>query len=460
VIANLDIFAQAGKDHALDMTFDSVAVTNGWLAIEFSPRVEYACVSALVVESASFVQKINCGGPAYKDYAADSPPTSSLSDLPQDDFYRDWAQAEFGPAAAEAGAAALFSSLDGRLPRPTGYYYGPGDILPDARNWEAVRPQYDFVDRLAALAPLVKGPGYRARFDWWLSQFRCLRAVGHVACQWSRYCTATYDINAEPDSARKIQMARTNALPIRIAMAGTIEEALTNLLLTVKSSGELGTAANWNQKIIQQLLVVPGAKLAAILGQELPPEAKLRRDYIGPTRVIVPAVRGCAAWNEDLNLKVIVLAEQRPREAAVFWRTLGEGAFVSAPLVPVARGVYSALIPAGERPGSDLEYYLKIDSAAGDSVYFPPTAPSLNQTVVRVETAFNSRLTAFRRQSPDQWQIELKGIPQNRYLVQFTTNLTRWMPVVTNRTDAAGDLSVSVPVDTNSAARFYRSRKL
>ena len=99
-IASLDIFAKAGKNKALDMTFPGVQVTEGQLKIEFTYQVEYPCIAALVVQG-PVTRKINCGGPAYKDYAADWPTSSHAGAvdryLPAADFYADWCKAEFGP---------------------------------------------------------------------------------------------------------------------------------------------------------------------------------------------------------------------------------------------------------------------------------------------------------------------------------------------------------------------------
>ncbi len=75
VLKNLDIFARVGKNRALDFTYTNVVVTNGWVDIDFVPRVEFPSIAAIAVEGNGFADKINCGGPAYGDYAADAPAT-------------------------------------------------------------------------------------------------------------------------------------------------------------------------------------------------------------------------------------------------------------------------------------------------------------------------------------------------------------------------------------------------
>jgi hypothetical protein len=141
VLTRMDIFARAGKNKALNFTFKDVEAAHGRLEIGFGHRVEFPCIAAIVVEGPGFTKKINCGGPAYKDYEADSPPVPDH--LPSGDFYRDWARAEFGPAVADE-LAALFEKLDGKLPRPADWVDGPGGVRVDPRPWSEVEKEYAF----------------------------------------------------------------------------------------------------------------------------------------------------------------------------------------------------------------------------------------------------------------------------------------------------------------------------
>ncbi len=77
---------------------------------------------------------------------------------------------------------------------------------------------------------------------------------------------------------------------------------------------------------------------------------------------------------------MIILSEAPPRAATLRWRKLGEPRFTAIPLKLVARGVYSVQLPAGQK--DDFEYYIEADPEFGQPVYFPATAPKLNQTVV------------------------------------------------------------------------------
>ena len=80
------------------------------------------------------------------------------------------------------------------------------------------------------------------------------------------------------------------------------------------------------------------------------------------------------------DLKVIILSEAPPRTATLCWRKLGQRRFEKLPLKLVARGVYSVQLPAGAK--DDFEYYIQAEPERGKPVYFPATAPKINQTVV------------------------------------------------------------------------------
>jgi hypothetical protein len=381
ILTNLDIFAKVGKNRALDFSYSDVLVTNGWLDIEFVPRVEFPSIAALVVEGAGFTTKINCGGPAYKEYAADMPVAPGPKPiLPGTlDFYRDWATTEFGPGAG-AVAAMIFEKIDGALPKPCTWIDGPGGIQPDVRPWDQVRKEYDFVDEFAALSPAVKSAGNRERYEYWLSTFRYLRAVGELNCTWGEYNRVAAKIKEQKDAAAQKEMARTLALPLRVKLVGLVGTVFDHLLATVSTTGELGTVANWNQHNLPGLLTKPGEELARLLGEPLPAGAQLKPSYHGPTRIIVPTKRTSLAMNEALKLKVIILSEAPPRAATLRWRKLGERRFAEVPLKLVARGVYSVQLPAGVQ--DDFEYYIQAEPAKGKAVYFPATAPKLNQTVI------------------------------------------------------------------------------
>ena len=381
VLEDLDIFAKAGKNHALDFTFTNIVVANGRLDIGFVPRVEFPCIAAIVVEGHGFTNKINCGGPAYGDYAADLPAAPAPKPVPPStkDFYADWTVRQFGPEAS-AAAAVIFEKMDGALPKPCTWVDGPGGIQPDKRPWEQVKAEYAFVDEFAALGPQVKGAGNRERYDYWLDSFIFLRAMGEANCAWGEYNRVMEKVKQQKDAAEQSALARQLALPVRVKLVGLVGGLFNHLLATVSTPGELGTVANWNQHNLPGLLRNPGEELARILGEPLPANAQLTQSYHGPTRIIVPTTRTSLAADEALTLKVIILSEAPPRAATLCWRKLGERRFAKIPLRLVARGVYSVQVPASAK--DDFEYYIQAEPERGQPVYFPATAPRLNQTVV------------------------------------------------------------------------------
>lgn len=388
---HLDILAKVGKDRALDFIAKNVEVTDGRLVVQFLYEVEFPCVAGIVIKGMTnetnqfagqpFERKINCGGPAHGDYEADLPTQAGSGPsrfLPAADFYRDWARTQFGPEVAEP-IAALFTRLDGNLPRPADWVTGPGSIRPDSRAWSHVQTEYAFVDELAALRSQISGPGNLERFEYWLNNFRYLRAIAKVNCCWARYNEVRDKVTAEDDPQAQKQIARELALPIRVELVRAFAELHRYLLATVTTPGEMGNVSNWQQQTMPVLLTTPGQELTKWLGEELPPEAIPSADYSGEPRLFVPAVRTGIVAGESLTLSVIILGME-PETAELSVRPLGSGAFVSNPLTHVARGVYRVTLPAPSIE-SDFEYY--VQAKRGDSsLVFPPTAPALNQTVV------------------------------------------------------------------------------
>ncbi|HVV74360.1 MAG TPA: malectin domain-containing carbohydrate-binding protein, partial [Verrucomicrobiae bacterium] len=292
VITNLDVFARVGKNRALDFTFESVAVTNGWLDIGFLPRVEFPSIAALEVDGEQFSTRINCGGPAHGDFAADAPGTTPETGTfaETDDFYLDWARHEFGEQAGPP-AARIFARLDCHLPIPSVWTDGPGGIKPDARAWDSVKKDYGFVDDFGQLHPLVKGRGNQERFGYWLNTFRYFRAIAELNCAWGEYERVLATVKALSDAPQRKSAARDYLLPARRRLIDLTSVLFQHLTATVSTTGELGTVANWNQHNLPALLGKPGEELTDMLGEPLPPDCRLDGRYHGPTRIIVPALR-------------------------------------------------------------------------------------------------------------------------------------------------------------------------
>jgi hypothetical protein len=381
------MFARVGKDRALDFSCTNVVVVNGWVDVDFVPRIEFPCIAAIAVEGRNWAVKLNCGGEVFKDFTADPAGAGAPKQVYAEakDFYDDWASQEFGSKVGLA-AAAVFRKLDCAAPRPAEWVNGPGRLQPNGQPWSAVRKNYTFVDTFAGLRRRVSGAGNLDRFDYWLNTFKYLRAMAEAGCAWGEYNRELQKVKDETDPATQARLARELALPAREKLVLVLDHLYDHLLATVTNPGELGTVCNWEQHNLPDILEKPGEELAKLLGEPLPTSAQPRKSYRGPTRLIVPTIRTSVREGEALKLKVIVLSET-PAQATVYWRKLGGGSFRTAPLWRVARGVYAVTLPAEATRSGDLEYYVAAGRTDGDPVRFPATAPALCQTVVVQPTA-------------------------------------------------------------------------
>ncbi len=328
-----------------------------------------------------YSRKINCGGPVFQDYQADLPPTGPAAKpryLPVDDFYADWARWQFGAKVA-AQAAAIFTRLDGHLPRPADWVTGPGSITPDPRPWDQVQKEYAFVDEMEALRPLVEGPGSLERYHYWLDNFRYLRSIAAVRCVWAQFNAAMEKVKAEKNPDAQKRLAHDLALPIRKELVAAFAELHRHLLATVSNPGEMGNVCNWQQQTMPALLTAPGRELAKLLGADLPADAMPSKQYAGPPRVFVREVRSGIVAGETLKLTVIVMGS-KPESPKLLWRPLGKGKFASVPLEHAARGVYTVTLPAAAAK-DDFEYYIQV-AVGGQTIQFPPAGAVMPQTVV------------------------------------------------------------------------------
>ncbi len=230
----------------------------GLMGIHWRTRVIAPNISALA--QAGWDQNWN------KDFEkkAEVSDVNQIKDISVDDFYVDWATAEFGSEAAEQ-IAKIFADKDGggrtktneqraKLPRPAQWVKGPGGIKPNLKPWEDVRNDYEFVDEMAKLRPQIKGAGNLERFDYWLNNFQYLRAFGQLTCIWGEYEKAMGKVQAEKKPEIQKQLAVEKALPLRRKIIAKLTEAQQYLMATVSTNGELGTVTNWQQHLMPTLL--------------------------------------------------------------------------------------------------------------------------------------------------------------------------------------------------------------
>jgi hypothetical protein len=342
LVENLDIFAKVGQFAALDLTFGEVAVSDGVLTIDLIARKSLPCISAIAVEGPAFSSKLNCGGPASGDWLADT--ASQARDLPCGDFYADWALANFGPQAAD-DIARLFTALDGKVPLAPADGCPVGELTPNATPWSALAAQYAFVDDFAKLRARVRGAGNLERCDYWQNTFSYYRLLARVRC--------ALGAKAPPEEITKLW-----------------GETYRHLLASVNTPGALAAV------VTMENYPGWGPRVAPHATQPWP------KEYQGAPRLIVTTVRSLVARGEALKLKIIALDNQPMKSLAVKIRPLGTGRWKTIPGTHLARAVYQAQLPAAK---GDFEYYLTAETASGQRLVWPATAPSANQTVVTTE---------------------------------------------------------------------------
>lgn len=299
--------------------------------------------------------------------------------LPAGEFYLDWARHQFGEEAASE-VARIVARLDGHLPAPAPHC--PGGIAVNREPWSTVQTQYAFVDELAALAPTVRGPGNRARFQRWLKSFEYLRAIGRVACTRGELDRVMRELNALTDAARRRALAWDEALPVRVRLTEDWGRMVTLCLETADTWGAIGqvfTHEMFNRGTLG-LLEGHDPAITNALGGGLPEAAWATKRYEGRPRLIVPGRRSVVEIGEVLALRAVVLDNEPPQSAELRWRPLGRGEWRSVPWRRVARGVHTVNLPAAEE--ESLEYYLEARTAGGVTLRWPATAPALNQTIV------------------------------------------------------------------------------
>jgi hypothetical protein len=95
-------------------------------------------------------------------------------------------------------------------------------------------------------------------------------------------------------------------------------------------------------------------------------------------------------------------------------------------------------------------------------VGFTPDSISVTVSDVNVNNVnFNAQPTSLQSggmPSDRQFNLTVMGLPGRSYIIEASTNLTSWIPVMTNQTDELGEFDFTDTTTTNFVSRFYRSR--
>ncbi len=295
------------------------------------------------------------------------------------DYYQRWAISQFGSdVGAEAGE--IFANVDqsprnrqGGLPNVNFWDTdsetagaAPAAIRPNEdESWASAKMNYDFVQKLDALRPKIRGRGNLERFDYFLKTFQVMRLMGEFGV--ARYQFESFMREDE----------YTKALATRTKMARLLEMMMQLHLEKATNVSDLGEIINLEILNWHQLVVLKWDKqLERGLGKPMPKTANPSDDYTGAPLIRVLGTETQINKNQPLELSVIALGTgNAPPRLKV--RPLGRRAWQDVPVDHKVRRVYSAVIPPQD---DDFEYYLE----SGETK-FPVTAGSpspIYQTVV------------------------------------------------------------------------------
>jgi hypothetical protein len=288
--------------------------------------------------------------------------------LPCDDFYADWALANFG-AAGGADIGRVFTALDGRLPMSVAGGCPSGALKADPKPWVEVATNYHCVTELEQLQTRIQGLGNRERFDYWLNTFRYHRALHQVRCTLGAFDALLKEKKTEAALAKYREL---------IALYG---ETYRLMLETVNSPGGLATVVNLenHSQFWPTVIEEPAKKLEALLRHPLSEDIKPAKTYSGKSRIIVPTVRSVTRKDESITLRFIVLDSRPANAVTLVWRPLGTGEFRRIAAQLQARATYHVTLP---RSDESFEYRLEVQTADEKTILWPATAPEMNQTVV------------------------------------------------------------------------------
>lgn len=366
---------------------------NGYFGIHWRTRSLSMNVSALA--KAAWEQPWN---PAMKrvsveevdDYlAVVEKGAKGVRDMQCQDFYDQWCSVQFGEEAPEK-LTELFTSLDGvtmkttkleaefsRLPRPATWIRGPGNLLENRHPWDSVKNIYAFVDEMEKIRPQISGAGNLERFDYWLNQFRYLRAFGKLSCTVGEFNRKVKTMDKLTGQQKK-EFAEVELAGLLRREAEELKEVHQYLLPAVTTWGDFGNVANWQQQIIPYQIKPHAAIVSKLVSDTAWIGNLFNANFDGISGIIVPQPRHNLEAGSDYTVKIICF-NLDPDDPEIFWRSIGDRKFSSAPLHKLAGTYWQAVIPSGSING-DFEYY--ISTGGSEPRVFPATAPSLNQAVV------------------------------------------------------------------------------
>eukprot|EP01050_Picozoa_sp_SAG11_P022266 SAG11_NODE_4167_length_2029_cov_0.897927_2_plen_280_part_00 len=230
-----------------------------------------------------------------------------------------------------------------------------------------------------------------SRLTYWCGSFKYMRTLAAVDCAWFNHRAATATLAATPNASRLV-VARTVALPARIAMLSNLSAAVTLLLSTVSTVGEIGMLSHILNGAAPMMLdnQTELQLLSSSLGHELPAEALPSPKFVGEPRIFVPSIRPLVESGAPLEICACVLSPQPPTRVWLQWRPLHNDGRQLQPVWSAAipmeavltdgTQVYSATMVA---PEDDFEWMVSAQlTTCGANISFPASAPASGEYVV------------------------------------------------------------------------------
>ena len=102
-----------------------------------------------------------------------------------------------------------------------------------------------------------------------------------------------------------------------------------------------------------------------------------------PVQVAFKEPNKIVTQGESVSVQVMAAGGRSIGSVKLYYRSLGEGEFVSTPMTRGFRNVYQATIPGSAVTEKGLEYYLEVKSIDGQRFRVPKGLPSIAVTVVK-----------------------------------------------------------------------------
>jgi hypothetical protein len=307
------------------------------------------------------------------------------------DFYQNWCKIQFGESVGEP-MAQIFNRLDGvkektiklegglsKLPRPARWMDGPGNILANTSPWDSVKIQYGFIEEMEELRSKVLGKGNLERFDYWLNQFKYLKATGKLACSLGYY-QKNLLLSGKMKEPEKLVFAKETMLPIAKQQINDLSDVYSYLISATTTWGEIGNISNWQQHVIPSQVKPNIVELARYTGDSTLVSDLLPKSIDGVKKMIVPSPQTILDHGKDYTVRVLTF-NLKPQKFSLFWRFLGEKDFKQIDLAQTSENYWLAAIPAAQVT-DDFEYYISAND--GEEFRFPASAPELSFAVVRL----------------------------------------------------------------------------